>query len=104
MKIKTLLTGALFGAFASWALAGGVTVKTVEAEGAGADREAAIRSALTQAVSQAQGIRISSDVSRTSKIDSTELDLNGTAFHNLVGRTEIGTDFTSSTAGRVRSY
>ena len=104
MKIKHLLAGALLGAFASWALAGGVVVKTVQADGVGTDRDAAIRSALTQAVSQANGIRISSDVSRTSKIDSTELDLSGTAFHNLVGRTEIGTDFTSSTAGRVRSY
>ena len=97
-SICILLAAMLLPAFAD------TTVHTVQTEGRGASRSAAIRDALIQAVQQVNGLTIQAKEQLESAVASLEITENGKTVAKAQIGENYGNDVATATKGAVRSY
>ncbi len=102
-SIKTALAGAL-AVCIGCAAAAGITTKTVNAEGYGADRKEAVNAALVEAVAKVRGLSIVNVSASAKASTSTGFNL-GSKSIRMGAVSESNADATASeTAGSVKSY
>ena len=97
-SICILLAAMLVPAFAD------TTVKTIQVEGRGNTRSAAIRDALIQAVQQVNGLTIQAKEQLESAVASLEVTDNGKTVAKATIGESYGNDVATATKGAVRSY
>ena len=90
--------------FATHVQAGGVKVKTVEAQGVGETREAAIKAALTEAVARATGMTISARDQVSIKSKEVEHVTDQSETFSSETSKQLKREVQTSTRGSVRGY